>query len=81
MTVASSPRGPGTWPVERRRRYGGPDVEAAVGLMVVERQMTISGSGWIGSRRLIDRCWAGCWRDDGSLRGQHVHLLRYRGQT
>eukprot|EP00965_Chrysotila_dentata_P058471 1939088-Pleurochrysis_carterae.AAC.1 len=27
MTLASSPRGSGTWPVERRRD-GGPDVEA-----------------------------------------------------
>eukprot|EP00965_Chrysotila_dentata_P105929 3498606-Pleurochrysis_carterae.AAC.1 len=30
---------------------------------------------------MINRCWAGCWRDDGWLWRLYVHLLRYRGQT
>eukprot|EP00965_Chrysotila_dentata_P106045 3502619-Pleurochrysis_carterae.AAC.1 len=34
MTVASSLRGSGTWPVECRRKDGGPDVEAVGCVMV-----------------------------------------------
>eukprot|EP00965_Chrysotila_dentata_P033323 1109419-Pleurochrysis_carterae.AAC.1 len=30
---------------------------------------------------MIDRCWAGCWRNNGWQLGLHIHLLRYRGKA
>eukprot|EP00965_Chrysotila_dentata_P008017 261284-Pleurochrysis_carterae.AAC.1 len=48
MALASSPRGSGTWPVERRRRVGGPDAEA-VGCVMVGGCATDDGERSIGA--------------------------------